>query len=301
MIVVFGSVNCDFIFNMPVMPVAGQTLLANDFRIEAGGKGANQAVAAARDGDEVVMVGAVGKDAIAETALENLIAGAVDLSRLARVDKPTGCAAIFIDGEGRNLISVAASANMEAKSLQVDDELLAKTGTFIFQMETDPSQIEELARRVRAAGKRSILNLAPAIRIEPDILALFDLIVVNEDEADALGSWLGCAADCETLSRRLDTDVLCTLGGSGSQAFAGGRRINVPAMAVNVVDTSAAGDCYVGVLAAALDRGEELETAMTRASCAAGLACAARGSQKSIPFAAAVDAALSERLSTSDT
>ncbi|WP_116654281.1 ribokinase [Pelagibacterium sediminicola] len=296
MIVVFGSINCDFIFDMPVMPVVGQTLLASGLRIEPGGKGANQGLAAARDGARVAMVGAVGADVIADTALSGLDSHAIDLSRVVRVEQQTGCTSIFIDDQGHNLIAVAPGANMEARASQVDDMLLAEASTFLFQMETDPRQMAELARRVKMAGKRSILNLAPAIPVEPAILSLFDLVVVNEDEAQALGGWLGCTPDCESLSRRLGTGVLCTLGGNGSQAFADGRHAFAPAISVDIIDTSAAGDCYIGVLAASLDRGLTLEDAMKRASCAAGLACAQRGSQKSIPYAEETTARLAQTI-----
>lgn len=292
MITIFGSINVDVIYEMPVMPVSGQTLLARAFRIEPGGKGANQAVGAARDGARVTMVGAVGQDSVAQTALATMAGAGVDLSALARVDAPTGCASIFIDAAGHNLIAVGAGANMQARAAQVSDDLLAASDIVVMQMETDPAEIAELACRARMAGKYTILNLAPAIRVSTGILSLFDLLVLNEDEAAALAGWIGSAADARALSLSLGVDILCTLGGRGAEAFARGRSIRVPALAVEIVDTSAAGDCFIGVLASALDGGAPLEEAMRRASTAAGLACARRGSQNSIPLAAETSARL---------
>lgn len=288
MIVTFGSINVDFVFSVADMPQPGQTLLANSFRTEAGGKGANQALAAARDGAEVVMVGAVGKDAFAEIAMQNLVQKA-DVTRVARVSKPTGCASIFIDGQGRNMIAVAAGANLAASSAMVDDELISRASVVLMQMENDVQEVERLIRRVRNAGGKTILNLAPAFPLAPDVLSLCDLIVVNEDEAEALAGWLECGPTARELSGRLNTGVLRTLGGDGAEAVVDGEEIRVAALPVEVKDTTAAGDCFVGVLVSALDCGLSLEAAMRRASAAAGIACSRVGSQASIPITGEID------------
>ncbi|TIR50649.1 MAG: ribokinase [Mesorhizobium sp.] len=288
MIITFGSINVDLIFSMTAMPQAGQTLLAKSFRTEAGGKGANQAVAAARDGAEVMMVGAVGEDSMAAVALQNL-QNVVDVSRVARVRVPTGCASIFIDGDGHNMIAVASGANLVASSDAVDDSLLQRASIVLLQMENEGSQIEKLIRRSKSAGVKAILNLAPAFPVEPKILSLCDLIVVNEDEAEALAGWLGSGASAHQLSTNLNTGVLRTLGAQGAEAVVQGEEIKVSAMPVGVVDTTAAGDCFVGVLASALDRGLSLEAAMRRASTAAAIACSRPGSQASIPVSAEID------------
>ncbi|MEO8715414.1 MAG: PfkB family carbohydrate kinase, partial [Acetobacteraceae bacterium] len=124
MLVVFGSINLDLIFPLPVLPAAGETVLAPDIRIQPGGKGANQALAAARDGARVVVAGAVGRDDLAETALALLREAGVDLSRVARTERATGCAAIFVDPTGRNAIGVGSGANLAARADQVEDALL---------------------------------------------------------------------------------------------------------------------------------------------------------------------------------
>lgn len=288
MIVTFGSINADLVFSVKEMPQPGQTLLADQFRTEAGGKGANQAVAASRDGANVVMVGAVGQDALADVALKNLME-AVDLSRVSRIAEPTGCASILIDSHGRNMIAVASGANLVASSDAVDDALIHDARIVLMQMENDPVEIEKLIRRLSPTNAMSILNLAPALPLEKEVLSLCDLIVVNEDEAEAIAGWLGSGSSAADLSHTLETGVLKTLGGDGAEASVAGEIIKIPAFSVQVKDTTAAGDCFVGVLASALDRGLPLRDAMSRAATAAGLACSRSGSQSTIPSGAETD------------
>lgn len=292
MIITFGSINVDCVYEVDEMPQPGQTLLAKGFRTEAGGKGANQALGAARDGAEVVMVGAVGQDGLAEIGLQNLTT-ATDISRVARVAEPTGSASIYIDGKGRNMIVVAAGANLVAASDMVEDDLLQQANIVLLQMENDVAAVEMLIRRTHSAKAMSILNLAPAFPLSQQVLSLCDLIVVNEDEAEALAGWLDCGSSAEALAARLGTGVLRTLGGEGAEASAFGEYVRVVAMKIDVKDTTAAGDCFVGVLASALDRGLSLKSAMERASVAAGLACSRAGSQKSIPMRKETDQQLS--------
>ncbi|AXA43153.1 ribokinase [Rhizobium leguminosarum] len=283
MIVTFGSINVDLIYLVNEIPQAGQTVLARGSRTEAGGKGANQALAAARDGANVVMTAAVGNDAMAPIALQNL-ESEVDIRRVVRSNEPTGSAAIMIDADGRNMIAVAAGANLAAQSDGVEDELLRNASYVLMQMENDAIQIENLIRRVSNHPAKSILNLAPAYRLDRDLLSLVDIVIVNEDEAEALSGWLGCESTARSLSESLDTGVLRTMGGEGAEAFIDGENVRVPALRVDAVDTTAAGDCFVGVLASALDRGLSLDAAMRRAARAAAIACSRPGSQSSIPY-----------------
>lgn len=282
MIVTFGSINVDLIYLVDEIPQGGQTVLAHGSRTEAGGKGANQALAAARDGANVVMIGAVGTDAMAPIALQNL-EREVDISRVVRLQEPTGSAAIMIDTDGRNMIAVAAGANLAAQSHRVEDELLRNANYVLMQMESDTVQIENLIRRVSNHSAKSILNLAPAYRLDRDLLSLVDIVIVNEDEAEALSGWFGCEPSARSLSGALNTGVLRTKGGDGAEAFINGEEVTVPAMRVDAMDTTAAGDCFVGVLASALDRGLSLDAAMRRAAKAAAIACSRPGSQSSIP------------------
>jgi len=290
MIITFGSINYDFIFRLENMPKIGQTLLADHMDGQAGGKGGNQAVAAARDGAKTFMVGAVGQDGLAQPALANLVAAGVDLTYMQQQNQlPTGCASITINAQGQNMIIVAAGANMLAKADQIDDALLAQADIVLIQMENAPQEIMKLIRRAHQMGKMIILNLAPALYLPLDILSLCSLIIVNEDEAETLAGWLECEANAQEISIKLGTGIMRTLGEKGSEAFIGGEMIKVPAQPIEAVDTTAAGDCFIGVLAASLDRGLDMRQAMIRASKAAALACSRSGSQASIPYAQETD------------
>ena len=290
MIVVFGSINLDLIFPLPAIPRPGETLMAPGIRIEPGGKGANQAVAAARDGAQVVMAGAVGRDALAAGALALLRAGGIDLSRVIEADTATGCAAIFVDPRGANAIGVGSGANLAARAAQVEDALLGPATTLVLQMEVPAAETAALIHRARARGARIILNLAPAAPLEVATLRALDLLTVNETEAAWLGAHLGCGTDATALRAALGVDVVRTLGEDGADVATAQRSYRVAARPVTAVDTTAAGDCFVGVLAAALDRGALLADALTRASTAAALCCTRAGSQSSLPAAGEIDA-----------
>ncbi len=293
MIVCFGSINLDLIFPLPHLPVAGQTVLGPNMQIEPGGKGANQAVAAARDGAKVVFAGALGRDALAEDAVETMREAGVDITRVIRVKgAATGAAAICVDPEGRNLIAVASGANQSAKQAQIEDDQLGPRTTVLLQRETDPGETEALIARARAAGCRIVMNLAPPGPIAREALAALDVLVVNEDEAAWLATHLGCPATTAGLHAALDIDVVQTLGAEGAEAVTRVGTLRVQGRAITAVDTTGAGDCFTGVLAAALDRGTTLKLAMQRANAAAGLACTRRGTQGSMPKSAETDAAL---------
>ena len=291
MIIVFGSINLDLIFALPEIPRAGETLLGPAARIEPGGKGANQAVAAARDGARVVMAGAVGQDALAEGALALLAEAGIDLVRVVRGAAATGCAAIAVDSEGRNAIAVGAGANSLATADQVEDGLLGPNTTLLVQMEVPVAANAALIRRARAAGARVILNLAPAAAVAEEVLRLLDLLVVNESEAAWLAASLGCDPAAGGLAARLGIGVIRTLGEQGAEYAGPLGAWHQKARPVAATDTTAAGDCFVGVLAAGLDRGLDMAGAMERAGVAAGLACTRAGSQGSLPVRAEIDAA----------
>jgi ribokinase len=292
MIVVFGSINLDMIFAMDDLPGAGQTLLARSLDLHPGGKGANQAVAAARDGAAVTMAGAVGADGLKETALSGLRGAGVDLSRVAVTGHATGTAAVCTDAAGRNQIVVAGGANLQARADQLEDALLSPRTTLLVQMESDPGETAALILRARRLGARVILNLAPAAALPLPVLKSVDILVVNEDEAAWLSTHLGCGGDARSLAGLLGSTVIRTLGGDGVEwSSVDGSAGHQRAPAVVVRDTTGAGDCFVGVLAAQLDRGRPLAAAIGRAACAASLSCTRAGGQASLPAAAETDAA----------
>jgi len=290
MIVVFGSINLDLIFPVPHIPGPGETVLGPSIRIEPGGKGANQAVAAARDGAVVVMAGAVGRDSLAASALTLLREAHVDLTRLSEADTSTGCAAISVDPAGNNAIVVGSGANRFARQNQIEDALLGPGCTVVLQMEVPADETAALIGRARAKGARIILNLAPAAPLPVDTLRKLDVLVVNETESAWLAAHLGCGDGAAEMRDRLGVEVVRTMGGAGLEvATAEGVRL-VPARAITPVDTTAAGDCFAGVMAAALDRGATLIAALDRATAAAALCCTRHGSQGSIPFGHETDA-----------
>ena len=287
MIVVFGSVNVGLIVPVPRLPRPGETVLGNDYALLPGGKGANQALAARRAGAEVVLAGAVGGDSFAGIALDLLRRANVDTRLVRIVEQPTGCAAIMVSSEAENMIAVAPGANSSTRSDQVPDELLGAGTTLVTQMEVPPSETALLIRRQRARGGYSLLNLAPALPVDTALLEEIDLVVANEGEAAAMGS------SPNRLAERLRHGLVVTRGAAGAVALLReGTRIEVPALAIEPTDTTGAGDTFVGVLAAALDLGATLETALRRASAAAGLACLARGAQTAMPDSLAITAAI---------
>jgi ribokinase len=286
MILVFGSINVDLIVPVPHLPGPGETVLGGDYSILPGGKGANQALAARRAGAEVMLAGAVGTDAFAEIALATMRRDGVDTRLVRIVEQPTGCAAIMVSMGGENAIAVAPGANARVRADQVPDGLLGPDTILVTQMEVPPGETEILIGRVGARGGRSLLNLAPALPVDPTLLENTDLVVANEGEAATLGSEPAGVAE---LPRQA---LVVTRGAAGATAFLrGGGRIEVPALPIEPVDTTGAGDTFVGVLSAALNLGSSLESALRRASAAAGLACLARGAQSAMPDAAAITAA----------
>lgn len=299
MLVVFGSVNIDLVFALPVLPRPDETVLGSGYQIAPGGKGANQAVAAVRDGAAVRFYGCVGRDEFGRVARDSLVAAGVDVGGLAEGARPTGCAAVCTDASGRNLIAVASGANLDARASQVPDAALGPATTLVLQMETPTDEVATLIRRARSRGARVVLNLAPALPVEAVVLAAVDVVVVNEGEAAALATARRIAAgDAATLARRLTAalgnTVLITLGALGAVAASPGALWSIDALTVKTVDTTAAGDAFVGVLAGAWDRGLPLPAALHRASVAGGLTCLAAGAQPSLPTAAAIEAHLGE-------
>ena len=298
MIVVFGSINVDLVARVAVLPGPGETVLAPDYRVVAGGKGANQAVAAARAGAATHMIGCVGRDGFAETALGLMRDCAIDLSAVIPADAPTACAMIGVDPAGANQIIVASGANRELRADQLDDGLLGPDSTLVLQLEVDGPATWAVIARAKARGARVILNTAPAAAVPMDAAAACHMLVMNEIEAVMLAEVSDRGgndpvAAARACSRDWGVTTVVTLGADGARAFtAPGEAWRIGALAVEVVDTTAAGDAFVGVLAAALDAGETLAGALGRASVAGGLACETAGAQPSLPSLSAIEAAL---------
>ena len=202
------------------------------------------------------------------------------------------CAAIATDRSGRNQIIVAPSANLLARADQLPDSWLGPSTILLLQMEVDLAENEAVIRRARARGARILLNLAPAAPVPSDLLRALDFLVVNEDEAATVAAQLSAKDDAAALQRILGITVVRTLGAAGAEVASAAERFHVPALKIDPIDSTAAGDCFTGVFAAALDSGATLRGATTRAIAAAGLACTRSGSQGSLPSSAEIDRAL---------
>jgi ribokinase len=297
MIVVFGSINIDLVVPVERLPRPGETVLGPHYTLVPGGKGANQALAAARAGGEVRMIGRVGRDGFADLALADLKAAGTDLSAIERDALPTGCALIPVDREGRNLIIVASGANRATVERQVADALLGPETLVMLQMEVPLAENWQLVERAKRRGARVMLNCAPAAGVPHATLAALDWLVVNESEAELLARDLSLtAADARSAGRAIaeavGTTTIVTLGGEGAVAFAGTDIWTIGTLPITPVDTTAAGDAFVGAFAAAMDAGANLPTALDRASVAGGLACTVAGAQPSLPTKAAIGSRL---------
>jgi ribokinase len=289
-VVVVGSVNMDVAVRTARLPKPGETLLAEGMQRSGGGKGANQAVGAARAGGaDTAMVGAVGSDGDGDTLLADLRRDGIDVAGIRRVeDHPTGVALITIDADAENTIVVAAGANAVVELTDADRDVIATADVVLAQLEI-PQRVVAAAAAARRDGARFVLNAAPAAALIPELVAQIDVLVVNEHEAVELAQ----RADVEAAVRRLLDDVpavLVTLGADGARLDTrDGGEIRVEAPHVTATDTVAAGDTFCGVYAAWLAQGLDQRTCLERACAAASLAVQRAGAQESVPTASEVD------------
>ena len=300
MITVFGSLNVDYIFQVSQLPAPGETVLASNMQVLPGGKGANQAVAAARAGAKVSMVGAVGRDALSKIALAGLLDAGVDTSAVALSTMPTGTAAINVDAQGENAITVSSGANLDARGDSLEEKNLTPRTTVLLQMEVPMTAMADLVQRARKKESCIVWNLAPMQCVDLALLKQVNCLIVNEVELNQLHSEFhqtlgpnnGSAKDVEqkawdifTLTRQ---SVVVTLGAKGTLAVHNNTLLTVPALAISPVDTVGAGDAFTGAFTAALDRGETFPVALRWGSVAGGLACLETGAQSSLPTAAQI-------------
>ena len=296
MITIFGSINVDLVSRVAAAPRPGETVVGSDYALIPGGKGANQALAARRAGAAVRLIGVIGDDDLGRIALSELEAGGVDLSGVTRRQGTTGVAIITVDQKGENTIVLSPGANATASAARIPPGAFAKGDTLLLQMEVPFAESIAAARAASAAGARVILSLAPFTPLSPDEFGPVAMLIVNEHEAAALARHLGLSvagakATVTALHRHLGRTVIATLGPDGAVAAGPDGVYAVPALAVTPVDTTGAGDTFCGVLAALLDEGAGLETAMAKAAIAGSLACTKPGAQPSFPTRAEIEAA----------
>src|SRR5450755_2970699 len=263
-VLVFGSINIDLVSRVGRFPGAGETVSGKSFAIHPGGKGANQALACARAGAQTWLAGAVGGDAFAAVALATVHDAGVDLTCVARVEQPTGCATILVSDSGENTIVSVPGAN------------------------------DALIERVRRNGARVVLNASPSRTVSVNTLCRVHYLVVNQHEAEALAAdfdWPRTTRDFAlAAANAIDgLTVIVTLGKDGALAARRGELLCVQAPVVRAVDTTGAGDAFTGTFIALLDADAPLDEALERAAIAGSLACMTAGAQASRPERTVVD------------
>ncbi|MBC3209304.1 ribokinase [Pseudomonas sp. SWRI111] len=290
-VVVIGSLNMDLVTRAPRLPTGGETLIGHSFATVSGGKGANQAVAAARLGAQVAMVGCVGSDDYGVQLRDALLAEQIDCQAVSVVEGSSGVALIVVDDNSQNAIVIVAGANAAMTPAVIDrfDAVLQDADVVICQLEIPDATVGHALKRARALGKTVILNPAPASRPLPaDWFAAIDYLIPNESEAAALsGLPVDSLQTAEKAASHLlamgASKVIVTLGAEGS-LFANGKGFeHFPAPKVKAVDTTAAGDTFVGGFAAALAAGSSEAEAIRYGQIAAALSVTRAGAQPSIP------------------
>jgi ribokinase len=296
-IVVLGSSNTDMIINLERIPKPGETVLGGAFSMAGGGKGANQAVAAARAGGDVALIARVGKDIFGDQAVRGFREAAIDVDFVIRDEKaPSGVALIFVDREGENCIAVASGANarLSPGDVRRAERIIAGADILLMQLETPLETVRLAAEIASANAVRIILNPAPARPLPDDILRNVSILTPNEIEAGMLtGEAAGTDAEAVKVAqilrgRGVDTVVL-TLGARG--AYVAGRDFEgmVPGFKVKPVDTTAAGDVFNGALAVALSGDARLQDAVRFANAAAAISVTISGAQTSAPHREDID------------
>jgi ribokinase len=302
-VVVVGSVNVDLVVRGERLPAPGETVTGGTFERHPGGKGGNQAVAAARLGRPTFLLAAMGDDPFGAEARSALVADGVDVSYLAAMrDDQTGVALILVDARGENCISVAPGANTRLESALITEAFIRlgrlDGDVVLVSREIPPAAAREALRAGRAAGATTVLNPAPADGIAAVDLSLVDILTPNRGELAA------CAGgrrddDPESLARRLIREagvgraVVVTLGSDGALLVpVDGATVHVPGYEVRAIDTTGAGDTFSGALAAALAEGRPIETAVRRATVAAALSTTVPGAREGMPTLHDLEAAL---------
>lgn len=296
-IVVVGSSNTDMIIRVPRIPRAGETLLGGEFLTAAGGKGANQAVGAARAGGKVAFIARVGRDAFGDQAIAGLLRDGIDVSRVFR-DKltPSGVALIFVAQDGENSIAVAGGANAKLSPSDVKKAagVIRSAGLLVAQLETPLATVTAAVELAVKAGVPVILNPAPARPLPNSLLERISILTPNETEAELLTGIkvtdaAAAAKACSKLRSRGVGIVILTLGERGAfLADANGRRL-VPGFKVKTVDSTAAGDIFNGALSVALAEGKAVFDAVRFANAAAALSVTRLGAQPSAPSRADIE------------
>ncbi|MGE6097887.1 ribokinase [Aeromonas salmonicida] len=299
-LVVLGSVNADHVLRVPHFPRPGETLTGHSYQVVPGGKGANQAVAAARLGAPVSFIARIGDDAIGQQMRQGFEQDGIDVSAV-ELDEtlPTGIAIIYVSDEGENSIGISAEANgaLSPAMVKRHEAMIADAHTLLLQLEVPLESVFEAAKLARSHGTRVVLNPAPARPLPAELLALVDLITPNQTEAELLtGVKVSDDASAAQAADRFHqmgiSDVMITLGSQGVYCSNARQQQLIPGFRVEAVDTTAAGDTFNGALLAAELAGADFNAAVRFAHGAAALSVTKFGAQSSIPGKREVDAFL---------
>ncbi len=302
LVVVVGSLNMDLVARSPHIPQPGETIIGGKLYMLPGGKGANQAVAAARLGAPTAMVGKVGQDAFATPLLENLAAAKIDHSFVQQdATSATGVALIVVDDAGENSIVVTPGANhnLSPADVMAAETAIAGAKVLLLQLEVPLETVCKAAQLAQAHGVTVILNPAPAQTLPPELLNAVDILIPNETETEILtGMPVNNRTEAEAAAAKLRgrgvATVILTLGSKGALLVDGSQSVLVPPFNIIPVDTTAAGDAFVGGLAVALAEGKSLPEAVRWGNAAGALAATKLGAQPSLPDRETLTAKLNE-------
>jgi ribokinase len=301
-IIVVGSLNADLVVRTPRFPQPGETISGEDLLIIPGGKGANQAVAAARQGTSTAMVGRVGNDSFGPTLIENLKRNDVNTSHVQTdAQAATGTAIIVVDANGQNSIVLSPGGNGRVTPADIDNVPFGNYKLLLLQLEIPVEAVLAAARRAKEMGLRVLLNPAPARSLPVELLSLPDILVPNESELSLLtdqpvNDIASAENAAKTLLGRGVQHVVVTLGANGALIVSKEPTKHIPSFKVDVVDTTAAGDAFIGGFASALLQNKSMEEAV-RYGCACGaLAATEFGAQPSLPTKEDVDKFLNQSL-----
>ncbi|MHC5796763.1 ribokinase [Lacisediminihabitans sp. FW035] len=292
-VTVLGSANLDIVFVVDRIPGPGETLLASSAERYPGGKGLNQAVAAARAGAPTSFIGALGADDAGTQLAETMAEAGIESSRVRRAPQATGQAFIVVDPAGENTIIVASGANASMTALEPADAPALRVGAvLLMQLELPLEVVAEAATVARASGVLVMLNAAPARPLPRDLVATLDVLIVNEHEACIVGGSEDLGEASAVLAA-LVPRLIVTLGAAGSVLFEEGREVSrIAAPRVTAVDTTGAGDTFCGAFAAAIAEGQKFDRAARFATAAAALSVQGIGAVPSVPLRARIEAML---------
>lgn len=289
-ICVIGSLNMDLVVNVDAMPKPGQTIIGSNFKEVPGGKGANQAVAMARLNGNVSMIGKVGEDGFGQTLISSLKNDKVDTTYIQTTKGSTGVALITVDKNAQNSIVVSPGANFEVKEEDIDNNIKAieNSEIVVLQLETPLNTIKYALNKAKELNKYTILNPAPAVKLDDEIIKNVDLLTPNETELEIIsGVSIETEEDIQKAAQIMIEkgvkELIVTLGSKGSLYINKEKSMFKKAYKVEAVDTTAAGDSYTGALAVALSQDKGIEDAMDFASKVGALSVLKEGAQSSLP------------------